>query len=384
VNGVLSIPFAGWTADPEFRPAAERQRAPNLCEFVVGPENRYVPFAVEKLFQTAPLALQPPDNFDIRFPESGDTSAREPLGNPCSPLVFHGPPGTGKSHLAFGIADQWRSHHQGSSVVYVTAADYARQFHDAIESRTVEAWRASYRSVALLVLEDLGQLSTKTAAQIELIQTLDALADRQSHVVVTSRQALDQISSLAPGLRSRLEAGLVIGLNLPSIATRRVLLERLSRQRNTLLAEPALTMLSEQLSVSVPELFGALLYLETAAILEESQIDAARVQEYLSRRVVAAAPSLRGIAAHTARHFCLDIAELKSPSRRRAVVVARGVAMYLARQLTGKSLEQIGDYFGGRDHTTVLHGCRKTEELMKTDSNTRKAVSHLHQKLAGE
>jgi chromosomal replication initiator protein len=241
------------------------------------------------------------------------------------------------------------------------------------------------------VLEDVGQLVTRGAAQAELVQTLDALADCGAVVVVTSRVAPSELAGLTPRLRSRLAAGLALGLAPPGAEARAAIVEQLAGLRDLTVSKTAARLLADALAVGVPELTGALAQLEQRAALismpgrasnSNRCIDDSLVRHYLAERETPCKASLQGITARTARYFSLRVADLQSPSRRRAVVVPRNVAMYLARQLTGKSLKQIGDYFGGRDHTTVLHGCRKTEDLIQSDPSTRHAVVELRQGLA--
>jgi chromosomal replication initiator protein len=152
--------------------------------------------------------------------------------------------------------------------------------------------------------------------------------------------------------------------------------------RQLSLSDSSLRLLARSLPMSVPELSGVLANMTLAAQSSGNTLDDRFVQGYLARHCAARHPPLRTIAAHTARHFGLRVAELRSGSRRRGVVLARDVAMYLSRQLTSKSLKQIGEHFGGRDHTTVLHGCRKTEALLNTDQATLEAVTTLRQSLA--
>jgi len=160
-------------------------------------------------------------------------------------------------------------------------------------------------------------------------------------------------------LRSRLVSGLTVPLVPPSLDTRLAILERLAAARDLKLGHPVLRAIAEGIRGSVRELIGTLVHLEMVSRTEGSPLDMDHVRDYLQQRSASRPARVRDIAAATARHFALRVAELRSPSRRRAVVRARGVAMYLTRRLTEESLEQIGHYFGGRDHTTVLHGCRK-------------------------
>lgn len=413
VNGVVSIPLSGRVLQREAGAADDGRPLPSLCEFVAGPENQLLVAAIRGCLanlevggeanggalggvrETAHRSLaaasgRPGETFpaaDSAWIECGVACEEPPVIDARqSLLILHGPPGTGKSHLAFGLYQQWRRHRPHEPALYLAAVDFARGIHEALDARTIDAFREHLRSAGLLVIEDLGHLASRTTAQIELMSLLDDVADPcqpSAQVVLTSRLAPEQMASLAPGLAARLSSGVSVSMALPSAATRRELLSRLAQQRRTPISAQALGLLAESVAGPAPELFGALLHLETAAIVEGHRIDVPQVHQYVARRSGPRTPSLRGIAVQTARFFSLEITDLKSPSRRRAVVLARGVAMYLARQLTGKSLEEIGHFFGGRDHTTVLHGCRKMEQVLKTDPDARLAVRQLHQTLAG-
>ncbi len=232
-------------------------------------------------------------------------------------------------------------------------------------------------ALALFVLEDVAQLGGKRPAQHELVCVLDELADREALVVVTARSLPMHSAVLLPALRSRLSAGLAVPLSLPGPQTRRAILEKLAAAQGLALSNRAIHGLANSLPTSVPALASALLELDLRGRIEGQAIDARRVRQFVTDRTSAGAPSLREIAVVAAKYFGLSLTELKSPNRRQPLVRGRGVAMYLARQLTGKSFEEIGGYFGGRDHTTVLHGCRRTESLLARDRATRQAVAEL-------
>ena len=179
-----------------------------------------------------------------------------------------------------------------------------------------------------------------------------------------------------------MSAGLTVTLALPAAAARLALVERFAALRRIALPEAAARTLADGLSVTAPELSGALAELQMQAAVESKSIDVNRVRRFLADRQLRLRPSLRTIAGLSAKYFGLRMSELTSPSRRRGVVQARGVAVYLARQLTGKSLEQIGVYFGGRDHTTVLHSFRSIETRLRSDPTTRRAVADIRKRIA--
>jgi chromosomal replication initiator protein len=193
-----------------------------------------------------------------------------------------------------------------------------------------------------------------------------------------------ELSGLLPGLQSRLMGGLAIPLQPPGPAARLTVLRQVARQRRLELSEPVVHLLAESLPVTVPELRGALIQLETTLKVERRRATSERVRKFLAQRGGTRQPDIDEVARAAADHFSLKLSELRSSSRRRALVTARGVAMYLARQVTGESLHRIGRYFGNRDHTTVMHGCRKTEELVKSDPAIREAVRRLQQRCRPE
>jgi chromosomal replication initiator protein len=355
VEGVISIPLHGSSTKPGSGSPRTADAPRALREFLVGPENALVPVVLESVLDGTPHAY--------------------------SPIVLFGPSGTGKSHLALGLVSLWKSRFRGRPAVYATAVDFARSFGDAQETQSVEDFRARYRQAALLVLDDVHHLAPKPIAQRELIATLDAIHASGNRVVLTASTAPEQLVGFLPALQSRLLGGLAVPLALPSLPTRLAVLERFARHRRTDLPSEVARILAEKLRVPVSALLGAVVQLDTEAQADGRTIDVESVRRFLSARNTNG-PSLSDITALTARHFSVKVTELRSPSRSRAVVTARGVAMYLARTLTHKSLDQIGHYFDGRDHTTVSYGCTKTKDLLKSDPAIRTAVELLCDRLS--
>jgi chromosomal replication initiator protein len=342
VDSILGIPLPGQPL-----PDMDRNQRPALERFVLGPENQLAEAAIRALLA------------------DGD--------DPYNPLVFYGPAGTGKSHLARGLADVWKIDFR-RSVLYVLASDFARELTDALETNALQEFRTRFRGPALLVVEDIHLLCDRPGAQQELLNTLDAQAEAGNRVIVTTNCAPALLPDFLPGLRSRLMAGLTVPLSPPQYATRVNVLRELAELRGIPLSDAVVEVLAKTMQATVPELFGALVQLEMAAQTEGAPIGVPLARQYVKARQTAQSPQLREIARLTARHFSLKLRDLKSTSRRQVVVRARGVAMYLARVLTQNSLEEIGRYFGGRDHTTVLYGCRKTEELLEHEPAIHEAV----------
>jgi chromosomal replication initiator protein len=348
VNGVFTIPLPGHDAPS---PDAISAPAHRWEEFVAGPENTLLATALRPYLEGAATEY--------------------------NPLVLYGPHGSGKSHLAFGLAAWWRQHFPTATVLCWSAAEFAEGFARALTDQRLEAWRGEVRGSNLLIVEDLGQLSAKRPAQQELLHTLDALADRGALVVVTARSLPTHSTVLIAALRSRLSVGLAVPLALPGPIARRAILERVTTQRGLPLSKRAVRSLAQGLGGSVPELVSAVLELELGAKLASDALDASSVEQFIRRRTSAKMPQLRDIACLTARYFGLKLSDLKSPGRQQPLVAARGVAMFLARQLTDHSLGQIGTFFGGRDHTTVLYSVGRVDKMLRRDRATRQAIADL-------
>lgn len=370
VEGIVDTLLPGIPLETD----GEDQGSLTPCHFLVGPENRLVEVAVRSVLAEMP----------DRPPNSPSAACY------YSPLVLHGPSGIGKSHVAQGLAAVWKTRNRRQRVVVTTAVDFARELTDAIESQAVDEFRKKYRTAGLLVFEDLGQLATRKSgklnAQEEFIHTLDALLAEERWVVVTASAAPVELPGLLPALQSRLSGGLMVPLAPPGREARLAVLQQLAALREVELPEPVAEVLAEGISGTVPELAGALMQLAMPKGLGPNgfgaePIDLRAARRYLAQRNNKEQPSVHEIAVATAKHFSLRLTDLKSPVRRRALVTARGVAVYLARHCGGESLQEIGRYFGGRDHTTVMHSCRRTEEMLDSDPSIHEAVERLRKEL---
>ena len=298
-----------------------------------------------------------------------------------SPILLYGSPGSGKTHLAQGLADWWQRHFPTAAVAYLSAGEFAQAFGAAVGADRLPRWRRRMHELDLLVLDDINQLAGKASAQQELRQLLDVLAERDALVVITNRTLPTALRSLASGLRGRLSSGLAVPLALPERETRRTLWERFAASRSWTISDKALLSLADGLNLSIPALVAAMADFERSAATQRRPIDLAAARRFVNQRNNSHMPELGEIAGQAASYFGLKLSDLKSPLRRQPIVAARSMSMYLARQLTKSSLEQIGAYFGGRDHSTVLHGCRRTEELLRRDRATRQAVAELKRRL---
>ena len=295
-----------------------------------------------------------------------------------SPLVLHGPPMSGKSLLARGITARWRSIRPDDKVFAWTGRDYAREFAQACRVDTVDMFSQRVRTCDLFVLDAIDELADKVAARQHLCRTLDALHRRQAACIVTSRTLPGQQREFSPDLVSRLSAGLCIAVAMPAKSTRRQLVEQVARDKGIDLTSEACGLIGDRIS-------GGVLPIENAVARIASrfggEFSPAILDDLLGDDCQAPHVSLKRITSITAKLCGLRVGDLRSASRRTSHVRARGLAMLAARQRTDLSLNAIGKYFGGRDHTTVMHACDKTTQRIDDDQQLQLLWEELTAKL---
>jgi chromosomal replication initiator protein len=255
-----------------------------------------------------------------------------------------------------------------------TGADFARlsegsgegeggEMDDDDSHRPGRRRRVAWELVQLFVLDNVDDLAGKPAAQRELCTVLDTLAAYGGRAIVTARRVPARDDRLSAGLASRLQAGLIVPLGKLSEPARRAMISELAHARGLALSQGAIDRIAGRVKATVPQLTGDLLRLDAAARAAGTVLDEAFVEERLPA-AKEGGPSIRAIALRVAEHFGMKVSELRGPARRKEVVAARSVAIYVARRMTGASLQAIGDYFGGRDHATVAYNVEKVEAAL--------------------
>jgi chromosomal replication initiator protein len=288
---------------------------------------------------------------------------------PFNPLFLYGGVGLGKTHLMHAVAWHVRKHACGRKVIYLSAEKFMYQFIRALRFKSTMDFKEEFRSVDLLMIDDVQFISGKESTQEEFFHTFNALVDQNRQIVISADKSPSDLEGLEERMRSRLGWGLVADLHPTTYELRLGILQSKAEQSNMPLPRKVMEFLAHKITSNVRELEGALNRITANMQLVGREITLESAQEELhdllrshERRV-----SIDEIQRRVAEHFNIRLAEMTSDRRARIVARPRQVAMYLSKQLTTRSLPQIGRKFGGRDHTTVIHAVRKIEELMLTD-----------------
>lgn len=356
-----------------------------LPVFVAGDENRFVSFVCGQA--TSPVGAT--DSAENEPPLADDWGLMS-----LAPLLLVGPAGCGKTmlaqHLAAGLLDRVPKAAAGEpsgtrepSVWSLTGVDFARQYAWAVEADELLRFRRDIDRVAVLLIDDVHLMASKPASQDELASRIEFRESEGRPTILTSRRLPSQVTGLRPLLVSRMLPGLTIPIRLPGSAARQTLLAEFARRRKLELGRDEIELLDSGLEqdLAARGLDAAVAHLDLHCRMKACGADAHAVRNAIASIEPTSDVSTDRIAKAIARRFKLKLADLKSGTRRQEVVRARSLAMYLTRQLTHASYHTIGKYFGGRDHTTVLHACRKTASLMEEDSDLRLAADEVTEQL---
>jgi chromosomal replication initiator protein len=334
------------------------------------------------------------DSFVVGKPnELAHAAARRVAeGGPVTfnPLFLYGGVGLGKTHLMHAIAHELQTGRPELRVLYLSAEQFMYRFVQALRERQVMDFKELFRSVDVLMVDDVQFIAGKDSTQEEFFHTFNALVDQNKQIVISADRAPGEIKDLEERIKSRLQCGLVVDLHPTDYELRLGILQQKvdfyrSQYRGLVLADGVLEFLAHRITTNVRVLEGALTRLFAFASLVGREITLDLAQDCLADilRSSDRKLSIEEIQRKVAEHYNIRLSDMIGPKRLRNIARPRQVAMYLSKQLTPRSLPEIGRRFGGRDHTTIMHGVRKIEELMTTDSQLSDDLQLLRRLLQG-
>ena len=302
-----------------------------------------------------------------RFAHAAAVAVAEAPAKAYNPLFVYGQSGLGKTHLLHAIGHYARNLYPNVRVRYVNSEEFTNDFINSIRDDKASSFQSRYRSVDVLLIDDIQFLQGKVQTQEEFFHTFNALHNANKQVVITSDLPPKQLSGFEERMRSRFEWGLLTDVQPPDLETRIAILRKKAIQEKMTTPDEVLEFIASKISTNIRELEGALIRVTAFANLNRQPVDL-NLAEIVLKDIfpydLGSQITSATIMAQTAVYFGLTIEDLCGASRSRVLVTARQIAMYLCRELTELSLPKIGQQFGGRDHTTVMHADRKIRKLM--------------------
>jgi chromosomal replication initiator protein len=368
-------------------PAAEaRPERPSLDGRPHGPAG-FGPGAPSGTPRPAQARLNPKYTFETfvigssnRFAHAAAVAVAEAPAKAYNPLFVYGDSGLGKTHLLHAIGHYAQSLYQGVKVRYVSSEEFTNDFINMIRDGKQDGFRRRYRDVDVLLVDDIQFLENKEGTQEEFFHTFNTLHNASKQIVISSDRAPKRLVTLEDRLRSRFEWGLLTDVQPPELETRIAILRKKAVQDRLNAPPDALEYIASRISTNIRELEGALIRVTAFASLNRQSVDL-QLAEFVLKDLIpeAQGPEITAstIMGQTASYFGLSIDDLCGTSRSRVLVTARQIAMYLCRELTDLSLPKIGQQFGGRDHTTVMHADKKIRSLMAERRSIYNQVTEL-------
>ena len=301
-----------------------------------------------------------------------------------NPLFIHGGSGLGKTHLMQAIGQDILKARPDVKVLYLTCEKFTNEFILALQKGNLDNFRRRYRRANVLLVDDVQFLAGKDKSQEEFFHTFNTLLDGQAQLVLSSDRPASEIQTLEPRLVSRFECGLTVALQPPQLETRIAILRRKMEEWEVKIPEDWVRFIAQRIRSNVRRLEGALVRIATFNSLGQGELSTDRIEDLLRdilREEAAAKVTIDTIQKTVADYYDIRLADMTSRRRPANIAFPRQIAMYLSRKLTGGSLVEIGEAFGGRDHGTVIHACKKVEQMMQTDDQVRQTVAALGARL---
>ena len=382
-GGFGPLPTHAPTAPPQPRPnQAERRSAPPVDH--PAQQGRFDWSTAAQL-----NARYTFDNFVIgngnQFARAASLAAAERPGKAYNPLFLYGGVGLGKTHLMQAIGHEVKRRQPMSSLCYVTAEKFTNEMINSLRNDRMTSFRDRFRSVDVLLIDDIQFIAQKERTQEEFFHTFNALHESNKQIVIASDRPPKELAEIEDRLRSRFEWGLIADIQPPDLETKVAILQKKAESEQANLPTDVAMFIASNVRTNVRELEGALVRLIAWCHHNAMEITLHSTQQCLKQFIDTQVRKITidAIQKAVAENFAMRVSELKQKNNSRAVVVPRQIAMYLAKNLTEASLPEIGRQFGGKHHTTVMHSIGKIDELRRTDKDLNRTINKLQEILNG-
>ena len=337
--------------------------------------------------------LNPKNTFDTfvvgnnnRFAHAAALAVAEAPGTSYNPLCIYGGVGLGKTHLMQAIGNEILRNNKNANILYVTAEKFTNQIVNAIKDYTTEQFRTKYRNIDVLLIDDIQFLAGKERSQEEFFHTFETLHNNGKQIIISSDRPPKELSLMEERLVSRFEWGLLADIDRADYETRLAILRKKAKIENVIIDDEILSNIANRIDTNIRELEGALNKLIARSSLINSPITM-EMAEWAINEIVKSKDkviSAEFIQETVAKYFSIDAKDLVGSKKSNDIVFPRQIAMYLCRTVPQLSLPQIGKDFGNRDHTTVMHACKKIESEIKENKNTKLIVDSVKNILLSE
>ncbi|WP_240040980.1 chromosomal replication initiator protein DnaA [Paenibacillus ginsengarvi] len=319
-----------------------------------------------------------------RFAHAASLAVAEAPAKAYNPLFLYGGVGLGKTHLMHAIGHYVLEHNPGARVLYISSEKFTNEFINAVRDNRGEDFRNKYRKIDVLLIDDIQFLAGKEGTQEEFFHTFNALHEEHKAIIISSDRQPKEIPTLEDRLRSRFEWGLITDIAPPDLETRIAILRKKAKAENLDIPNEAMVYIANQIDTNIRELEGALIRVVAYSSLINQDITTHLAAEALKDIIPSSRPkiiTIHDIQQKVGEFYSLKLEEFKARKRTKAVAFPRQVAMYLSRELTDYSLPKIGEAFGGRDHTTVIHAHEKITTALQNDQDLYKIIQAITEKI---
>jgi chromosomal replication initiator protein len=315
-----------------------------------------------------------------RFAHAASLAVAEAPAKAYNPLFIYGGVGLGKTHLMHAIGHYVMDHNPAAKVVYLSSEKFTNEFINSIRDNKTVEFRNKYRNVDVLLIDDIQFLAGKEQTQEEFFHTFNTLHEESKQIVISSDRPPKEIPTLEDRLRSRFEWGLITDITPPDLETRIAILRKKAKAEGLDIPNEVMLYIANQIDSNIRELEGALIRVVAYSSLINKDINADLAAEALKDIIPSSKPkviTIHEIQRVVGEHFHVKLEDFKAKKRTKSVAFPRQIAMYLSRELTDFSLPKIGEEFGGRDHTTVIHAHEKISKLIHSDAQFQKQLKEI-------